>query len=80
MAKAEVNRVAKTQVLRGVQGAVTSFLCHFEQNRASISLLKIAGGNRIFSLLRIKAKPIENLLRLGLGEDELHFKKRSEYA
>ncbi len=40
--------------------AVECFLCHFEQNVASMSLLKIAGRNRIFSPLRIEAKRIEN--------------------
>ncbi len=44
------------------------FLCHFEQNEASMSLLKIASRNRIFSPLRIEAKPIENLFPLGLRE------------
>ena len=43
-------------------------------------LLKIAGRNRIFSLLRIEAKlSVENLLPLGLKDDELHFNKRPEY-
>ncbi len=41
-----------------------------------MGLLKIAGRNRIFSPLRIEAKPIENLLSLGLEDDELHFNKR----
>ncbi len=45
-----------------------------------MSLLKIAGRNRIFSPLRIEAKLIENLLPLGLEDDELHFNKRREYA
>ena len=56
------------------------FFCHFEENEAIISLLKIAGRNRIFSRLRIKAKLIENLPPLGLEDDELHFNKRPEYA
>ena len=34
----------------------------------------------LFSSLRIEAKPIENLLSLGLEDDELHFNKRPEYA
>ncbi len=55
-------------------------LCHFEQNRASMSLLKITGRNHIFSPLGIEAKLIENLLPLGLDDDELHFNKRPEYA
>jgi hypothetical protein len=59
---------------------MTSFLCHFEQNGASMSLIKIAGRNRIFSSLGIEAKLIENLLPLGLEDDELHFNKRPEYA
>ena len=58
---------------------MTCFLCHFEQNRASISLLKIAGQN-LFSPLIIEAKLIENLLPLGLEDDKLHFNKRPEYA
>ena len=58
---------------------MTSFLCHLDQNRASMSLLKIAGRNRIFSPLRIEAELIENLLPLGLEDDELHFNKRPEY-
>ena len=45
-----------------------------------MSLLKIAGQNRIFSPLRIKAKLIENLLPLGLEDDELHLNRRPEYA
>ena len=44
-----------------------------------MSLLKIAGRNRIFSPLRVEAKLIENLLPLGLKDDELHFHKRPEY-
>ena len=56
------------------------FLCYFEQNRASMSLIKIGGRNRIFSLLGTVAKLIENLLPLGLENDELHFNKRPEYA
>ncbi len=46
----------------------------------NISLLKIAGQNRIFSLLRIEAKLIENLLPLGLEDVELHFNKRLEQS
>ena len=42
--------------------------------------MKIAGRNRIFSPLRIEAKLIENLLPLGLKDDELHLNKRPEYA
>ncbi len=34
----------------------------------------------IFSPLRIEAKLIENLLPLGLEDDELHFNKRPEYT
>ncbi len=45
-----------------------------------MSLLKIAGRNCIFSPLRIEAKLIENLLPLGLEDDELHFDERPEYA
>ena len=45
-----------------------------------MSRIKIAGRNRIFSPLRIEAKLIENLLPLGLADDEHHFNKRSEYA
>ncbi len=45
-----------------------------------MSLLKIAGRNCIFSPLRlIEAKLIENLLPLGLKDDELHFNKEPEY-
>ena len=36
-----------------------------------MSLVKIAGLNRIFSPLRIEAKLIENLLPLRLEDDEL---------
>ncbi len=43
-----------------------------------MSLLKIADRNRIFSPLRTEAKFIENLLPLGLEDDELHFNKRPE--
>ncbi len=56
------------------------FLCHFEQNGASMMGLKIAGRNCIFSLLRIEAKLIENLLPVGLEGVELPFNKRPEYA
>ncbi len=59
---------------------MAGFLCHFEQIGASMSLLKIAGRNRIFSSLGIEAKLIENLLPLGREDDELHFNKRHEYA
>ncbi len=45
-----------------------------------MSRIKIAGRNRIFSPLRIEAKLIENLLPLGLADDEHHFNKRPEYA
>ena len=45
-----------------------------------MSLLKIAGQNRIFSPLRIESKLIEKLLPLGLEDDELHFNKRPKYA
>ena len=45
-----------------------------------MSLLKIAGRNRILLPLRIEAKLIENLLHLGLEDAELHFNKRPEYA
>ena len=45
-----------------------------------MSLIKIAGRNRIFSPLRIEAKLIKNLLPLGIEDDELYFNKRSEYA
>ena len=57
-----------------------AFLCHFERNGVNISLLKIAGRNRIFAPLRIEVKLIENLLPLGLEDDELHFNKRPGYA
>ncbi len=55
---------------------MASFLYHFEQNGASTSLIKIAGRNGIFSSLGIEAKLIENLLPLGLKDDEVHFNKR----
>ncbi len=45
-----------------------------------MSLIKIAGRNRIFSSLEIEAKLMKNLLPLGLEHDELHINKRSEYA
>ncbi len=45
-----------------------------------MGLLKIAARNRIFSLLRIEAKFIENLLPLQLKDDELHFYKGPEYT
>ncbi len=56
------------------------FLCPFKQNGTSMRLTKIAGRNRIFSSLGIETKLIENLLPLGLEDDELHFSKRQEYA
>ncbi len=43
-----------------------------------MSLLKIAGRNRIFSPLRIEAKRMESLLTLGLEDDVLHFNKRPD--
>ncbi len=46
-------------------------------------IIKIANRNRIFSPdspLGIEAKLIENLLPLGLADDEHHFNKRPEYA
>ncbi len=43
-----------------------------------MSLLKIAGQIRRFSPLRTDAKLIENLLPLGLEDDELHINKRPE--
>ena len=48
-----------------------------------MSVIKVAGRNRIFSPespLRIEAKLIENLLPLGLADDEHHFNKRPEYT
>ena len=45
-----------------------------------MSLIEIAGRNRIFSSLGIEAKLIENLLPLRLKDDELRFNKRPEYA
>ena len=45
-----------------------------------MGVLQIAGRDRLFSPSRIEAKRIENLLPLGLKDDELHFNKRSEYA
>ena len=45
-----------------------------------MSLIKISGQNRMFLLLRIEVKLIENLLPLRLEDDELHFNKRPEYA
>ncbi len=53
-----------------LEQSFSCFLCHFEQNGASTSLIKIAGRNRIFS----------SLGTLGLEDDELHFNKRPEYA
>ena len=58
-------------------------LCHFEQNGTTMSLLyikKIPGRNHIFSPLRIETKLFENLLPLGIKDDELHFDKRPENA
>ena len=52
---------------------MTSFLCNLEQNGARMSRIKIVGRNRIFSPLGIEAKLIENLLPLGLADDENHF-------
>ena len=40
----------------------------------------VAGRNRIFLPSRIEAKLIENLLPLGVEDDELHFNKRPEYV
>ncbi len=45
-----------------------------------MSLIKIAGRNRIFSSLGIEATLIKNLLPLGLVDDELHFNKPPEYG
>ncbi len=45
-----------------------------------MSLIKIAGRNRIFSSLGIEAKLIKNFLPLGLEDDELHFNTPPEYA
>ncbi len=42
-----------------------------------MSLIKIAGQNRLLSPLGIEAKLIENLLPMGF---ELHFNKRPERA
>ncbi len=42
-----------------------------------MSLIKIAGRNRIFSSSGIEAKLIKNLLPLGLEDDERHFNKRT---
>ena len=59
---------------------MTSLLCHFDENGASICVLKNAGRNYIYSSLKIEAKLIENLVPLGLENDELQFNKRPEYA
>ena len=59
---------------------MTSFLFHFEKDGASTSLIKIAGRNRLFSLLGFEAQLIENLLPLRLEDDELYFNARPEYA
>ncbi len=45
-----------------------------------MSVIKLAGRNYTFSPLGIEATLIENLLHLGLEDDELHFKKQLEYA
>ncbi len=45
-----------------------------------MSLIKIAGRNRVVSSFGFEAKLIENLLPLGLEHDEHHFNKRPEYA
>ncbi len=45
-----------------------------------MSLIKIAGRDRVFSSLGIQTKLIENLLPLGLEDGELHLNKRPEYA
>ncbi len=45
-----------------------------------MSLIKIAGRNRIFSPLGIETRLIENVLPVGLEDDGLHFNKRPEYA
>ncbi len=54
---------------------MTSFFVPFSAKRSNYK-----HNNGIFSPLRIEAKPIENLLSLGLEDDELHFNKRPEYA
>ena len=59
----------KEQVLEALNG--TSFFVPFCAKRSQ---------NCIFSSLRIEAKLIENLLPLGIKDDELHFNKRPEYA
>jgi hypothetical protein len=45
-----------------------------------MSLIKIAGRNRMFSPLRIETKLIENLVPLGLEDDALLLNKLPEYA
>ena len=45
-----------------------------------MSLIKLAGRNRIFSPLGTEAKRIENLLPLGLEDDAFHLNKGPEYA
>ncbi len=57
-----------------------SFFVRFWAKGGTMSLIKIAGRNRMFAPLRIGAKLIENLLPLGLEDDELHFNKRPEHA
>ncbi len=42
--------------------------------------MNTADRSRIFSPSGIEAKRIENLLLLGLEDDELHFNERPEYA
>ncbi len=41
-----------------------------------MSVIKIAGRNCTFSPLSIEVKLIENLLPLGLEDEERHFNKR----
>ncbi len=48
---------------------MTIFLCHFEQNGANMSVIKIAGRNPIFSPLGIEVKLIKNVLPLELDDD-----------
>ena len=36
------------------------FLCHFDQNGASMNPIKIVGRNRIFPRSRTEFKPIKN--------------------
>ena len=65
---------------QGLSCWMTYFLCHFEQNGVTMSLIKSAGWNHVFSPLGFETKSIENLLPLGLEDDELYFNKRPEYA